>query len=130
MKTALLAGIAALMFPFSAFKEGNLKEITKPYLGEYECKNATLGNVDLKESFKSIVLELCSDNTFILTVKDMAGKKHVQTGKYSYDEKTQTLCFCDKDGKGIQRETSLKEGKFSLNLGFDKKTVILSFEQK
>ena len=46
----MLAGACALLalFPnLSPSKNGSLKEIVKPYLGVYECKNAQLGEKDL-----------------------------------------------------------------------------------
>lgn len=130
MKLLLLSFMASLLFPFSAYKEGELKEITKPYLGQYECQIATLGDYNLAEHFKSIVLELGENDTFTLTALDKSGKKRVETGKYTYNDKKQTLTFYGENNRVFKRETSLCKGEFCITLPVGNKTVRLVFKQK
>lgn len=130
MKTFLLSIFALFTFPFSAYKEGNLKEIIKPYLGEYECRSATLGDINLAERFDDIVLNLGENGVFTLTIKEKTGKKRVETGKYSYDDKKHTICFYDENNRVFKREYTLLEGKFSIVFPLGNKTARLTFEQK
>ena len=58
LKSSLLAGFCTLMLLFSGWREGKLTDVTKPYLGEYECKQATLGEKDCLKKFDYIRLEL------------------------------------------------------------------------
>lgn len=119
-----------MLFPFSAYKEGELKEITKPHLGQYECQMATLGDYNLAEHFKSILLELGENNTFTLTAVEQTGKKRVETGKYSYDDKKQTLTFFGENNRVFKRETTLCKGEFCITVPFGNKTLRLAFKQK
>ncbi len=130
MKVLLLTLISSLLFPFSAYKDGSLKEITKPYLGEYECRLATLGDIDLTERFKSIVIDLGENNVFTLAVTDKTGKKHVETGKYAYDDKKRTLTFYGENNRFFERTFTLSEGKFFVTVPLGTKTARLMFEQK
>lgn len=130
MKVLLLTVISSLLFPFSAYKDGSLKEITKPYLGQYECRLATLGSLDCTDRFKSIIIDLGENNAFTLTLTDKTGKKHVETGKYSYDDKKHALTFYGVNNRDFERTFPLSEGKFVITVPFGAKTARLVFEQK
>ena len=119
-----------MLFPLSALRDGNLKEITKPYLGEYECQSATLGDTDLATYYKSIVLDLKKDGTFFLTITDKMGKKHAQSGKYAYDEQTGMLTFCDSANGGFKRECALDKGECCLTVPVGGKMVRIKFARK
>ena len=58
MKSFILAGVLSLMSLFPNMQESTLKDIAKPYLGEYECKSAQLGEKDCLEQFSYVRLEL------------------------------------------------------------------------
>ena len=130
MKTFILANIALLLFPFSAVKNSALPDITKPYLGEYECKMAKLGEMDLTEEFDSVVLELCKDGAFSIRTKDKLGIMHTQSGKYEYDREKGIVTFTF--GKENERSCRfpIEKGKIYITFPFGLKTVRLVFEQK
>ena len=73
-KYSFCAGLAALLLILPACGNGALKDITKPYLGEYECKSATLGERDYTQEFSFIRLELKKDNEFTLYYSAKNGK--------------------------------------------------------
>ena len=129
MKLLFLSAITAIAFPFSALREGNLKEIVKPYVGEYTCQKATLGETDLANYYKEITLDLKSNGSFSLAVIDKMGKKHLQTGKYDYDDKTGMLRFFD-EANSLKRESSLANGEFFITVPVGDKVVRLVFARK
>ena len=130
IKSSLLAGLVSLLFSFSALKVGSITDISKPYLGEYECKSAELGKKDLLKDYPRIVLELCDDNTFVLRFQDKKGKKREQTGEYEYDKERGAFRFRINGKADIKREFVLENGKIhgALKLGW--RTLTLEFEQK
>ncbi len=130
IKSSILAGIAALLFSFSALKTGSLTDITKPYLGEYECKSATYGNKDMLEDISSVVLELKADNTFVVHYKDKRGKRREETGTYEYDAEKNTFRFYWK-GKGeLKRDFPLEKGSIRGSVKMGRKVLSIHFEQK
>ena len=62
LKYTFCAGLAALLIALPACGNGSLKDVTKPYLGQYECESATLGEKDYAQDFSFIRLELKKDN--------------------------------------------------------------------
>ena len=132
LKSSILAGACALLtlFPALSANNGSLKEITKPYLGVYECKNAQLGEQDLLAEFSYLHLELKDGGEFILYCAEKNGNKIKTRGKYAYDEKTQMLTMQFIDGKCFKREFPLKKGKLVVSLPVGEKNLQLVFEQK
>ncbi len=130
IKSSILAGIASLLFSFSALKVGSLTDITKPYLGEYECKTAMYGKKDLFEHFTNIVLELREDNTFALRFEDMKGKKREEKGTYEYDKEKNVFRFKLRGKREIKRDFVLEKGIVSGALKLGRRTLYLQFEQK
>lgn len=133
LKSPILAGICSLLtiFPnFSAVKKGDLKEITKPHLGVYECKQAQLGTKDLLEDFSSIHLELKDAHHFILYYEDKNGQKNKWEGKYDYNKKEQTITL-QLDGEyPFKRSFPLQKGQITVSFPVGNKQLCLIFEQK
>lgn len=107
-----------------------MKEITKPYLGEYECENATFSGRDLLTEFSYIRLELKEDGTFLLHGKTKTGKTHKEQGVYTYDAEREELCLSlGKDGE-LKRNLPLKNGAFCIDVSFGGKSLHMQFQQK
>ena len=51
LKYSFCAALASLLLILPACGNGSLKDVTKPYLGEYECQSATLGEKDYAQDF-------------------------------------------------------------------------------
>ncbi len=130
IKSSILAGIASLLFSFSALKVGSLTDITKPYLGEYECKSATYGKKDLLEKISCVVIELREDNTFVLRYKDKKGKQKEETGEYTYDSENKTVRFKKHGICEIKRDLTLEKGNLYGTMKMGWNTVTIHFEQK
>lgn len=128
LKTPAVAGILSLLLLLPAVKHSPLTDITKPYLGEYECKQARLGETDYLQLFSYIKLELKKDGNYTLHYKEKAGKKKTVNGKYRYDAEKKALIF--KEEGGVEREFALTKGQLSVLVPLGEKTLFLIFEQK
>ena len=104
MKTVIFTLLCTMSMLFSSWKDNSLKDITKPYLGEYECQTATLGTTDYTAYFQDIRLELKSDETFLLHYCEKGGKKRTEQGKYTYDRKKGTVTLQGGAGGFLKRE--------------------------
>ncbi len=130
LKYSFCAVLAALLFTLPACGNGSLKDITKPYLGEYECKSATLGEKDYVEDFSFIRLELKKDNEFTLSYSAKNGRKGEETGTYTYDEKEETLIITYGDFGVLKRKFPLKNGEIYVTLPIGRQTLSLKFARK
>jgi hypothetical protein len=128
LKTSALSIIGAILFCFSSQTNSSLPDITKPYLGEYECKNATLGERDYMSYFDDIRLELKSDETFSLRYQTIDGRKGEETGKYAYNPQTQTICL--ELQQGVKRCFPLKKGILSISFQIGDKLLNAQFKQR
>ena len=129
IQSALLSTMGALLFTFAG-KYDTLKDIAKPYLGEYQCKIATLGNEDYLQQFRTLVLELKSENEYELRYHLQNGYKGKDTGKYAYDPAKQTVRLSKGEKGEWKRDIPLKNGTISLTIPLGEKLLYLQFEQK
>jgi hypothetical protein len=130
LKSSLTAAILTIAFSFSGLKEGKLPNITKPYLGGYECKSAQLGDTEYLDGFSYITLELKKDNTFVLYYCPKDGEEKRETGNYIYDINEQTVTFSHPRSNGIKRKFKIENGAFCISVPIGMKTLVLHFEQK
>lgn len=130
LKSSVLAGLASLTMLFAPLKKGELKDITKPHLGFYECQSATLSGEDLSDEFDYVRLELKADETFTLYYCKTGGKERTEQGRYSYDKEKGTICLAAGEGNAIKRSFPLKDGVISVTVRLGKKTLSMQFKQK
>ena len=130
LKSSLLSGICSIMMMFAGWREGKLTDITKPYLGEYECKQAVLGEKDCLEKFDYIRLELSEDGQFKISYREANSKKQTIKGTYEYDDEKQSIQLKMGVGGIIHRSFPLREGVIYITIPFKMKSLILQFEQK
>lgn len=129
LKSSLLAGITALLFFLPSGRGGALPDITRPYLGEYECKSARLGQKDLLDGFKYVKLELKADNTFLVSYKTENGESGKETGKYSYDREREEITLTIDKNRAYKRKFPLKKGVLTVDVAIGGQRLVLSFEQ-
>ena len=130
LKISFCAGLAALLLVLPACGNGSLKDITKPYLGEYECKSATLGEKDYVEDFSFIRLELKKDDEFTLYYSAKNGKKGEEAGTYTYDEKEEALTITYGENGVFKRKFPLKNGEIFITLPIGTQTLSMKFARK
>ncbi len=130
LKSSLLVGIFTLAFCFPACGKATLPEITKPYVGEYECKSATLGEKEYLDEFSFVRLELRPDDTFTLSYASKDGKKGEETGKYAYDFEKESITFVGMGDYAIERTFPIKNGQIDVTFAIGRQTLHIRFAQK
>lgn len=126
----MAAGALTLLLCLSSFRTGKLTDIAKPYLGEYECKSATVGEEDYLDSFNSVIMELKKDGTYSLRCKGKDGKMHEIKGKYEYDSAREKVTFFSDEKQDFKREFPLKDGILTVCFQIGGKAAVFQFEQK
>lgn len=132
LKSSIFVGLTLLLllFPWvDAWKASSIKDITKPYLGVYECREAKLDDKDYLEKFDYIRLELKSKNNFLLSYKAKGEKVKEEKGSFAYDKKTQTITFQADAIPFMKRKFPLKDGRLLINVAIGEKTLQMRFEQ-
>lgn len=110
---------------------GSLKSITRPYIAQYECKEATFGGEDILDKFDYIEINLADKEKLQLIFKLKNGERHVYDGKYTFDVKTRELS-ADIGVMGVKfkKTTTVKNGKFTVSKTIGKKQLIMQFKAK
>lgn len=129
LKSSLLAGLISVLLVAPNFRASGLKEITKPYLGTYECTEARLSEKEYLSDFDYIRLELKPKNEFILYCKKKGGREFRENGKYQYDYQRGVIKFVGSSG-ALKREFPLTNGNITMEIPFGGKNLFLEFEQK
>ena len=130
VKSSLLSALVGLFLCIPTCKGGALTDITKPYLGEYECKSALYGKMEYLQEFSFITLSLEKDDTFILTYETKNGQKGKQTGNYKYDKEKKSICFSIEGEYGFERCFPMEKGVITLALPLGSTMLYMEFEQK
>ena len=130
MRSSVLAGVSALLFSVSSIKTGELTDITKPYLGIYECTQANLNEENLLERFDDLKLELKDKGEYLLYYKEKGGKRKKMKGKYHYDKDKETVILQLPYTRIIHREFPLEKGILVVSVPYGGKTLRLEFTQK
>lgn len=130
LKSSLLVGLCTLCMALPISKKSTLPEISRTYLGEYECITATLGSQDILSSYEYIKLELKPDNQYVLSYQMENGDQGEETGEYQYDAKKQTLCIRLGKNGIIKRKFPIQNGEIVAQIRIGLKTLVLRFEQK
>ena len=129
MKIFILSLLLSWTTFFSGIKESKLSDISKPYLGEYECKSAQFGSLDCLKQFSYVRLELKGNGTFFLHYQEKGGKKKECKGSYVYDKEKNEIEFTDESGT-FRRSFPLSNGILTISLPIGEKILVLQFEQK
>lgn len=130
IKSSLLAGAGVLLFSFSSVKTGELTDITKPYLGVYDCTQAQFGEENLLDTFDDLKLELKGKGEYVLYYKESGKKAKRIKGKYRYDKDSESITLCLPNGPCIRRNFPLQKGVLTITVPYKNNTLHLQFEQK
>ena len=133
LKSSLLSGLITLLLLspwWTAMRSGTLTDISKPYLGVYECQSAQYNGKDLLEDFSYIRLELAKDDCFTIYFQEKDGKARKAKGKYHYNTQRETITMYTQDFASIKREFPLQKGILLVEFPIGGKTVFLKFKQK
>lgn len=138
-KLLLTAAIAALLIPCLPAcnavtpdqPDYSLKSLSRPYIAQYECKEARLGGENLLKSFEYIKIIFLNAEEFELAYKPVGGEKKIYSGNYSVDPVSREL---EADitilGHRLKGKTKVENGKFSIQKTLGGKELYVLFESK
>lgn len=110
---------------------GSVKALTSPYIAEYECVEARLGEKNFLEKYDFIKITLLDKEQLEVSFKPKNGEKRVFRGAYSVDEKTREL-----SGEiGIlgfkhKEKVTVKNGEFLIKKNIGSRPLIMKFSIK
>ena len=108
---------------------GPLKAITHPYIAQYECIEATLGEENILDKFEFITVTLQNKDTMELSYKFKDGETKKVKSKYDFDYKTHTLTAeIGLFGYTFKQATVIEKGKFTVSKSFGGKQLIMKFK--
>lgn len=124
---------ATFLSPFLLGAKGDgIKEITKPYLGTYDCKRVVLGEEDWTERYALLRLEIAKNGKITLLLRER-GKPMIRlNAKYVFDEESGTLTvFKDKKNERASGHYRLSEdGDLILTTRIGGKLLYIAFSKK
>ena len=132
MMKKLLLSFALLFAPIrvQSTLPNSLTEITRPYLGVYECEQLLIDGEDCLDDFKYIKIQLQTGGQMSVEFVDKQGKKGKLSAEYEYDERTQLLSVYSVVGtKKIKRSFPLKNGEIYVHIHYEVKTLTMKFVQ-
>lgn len=110
---------------------GSLKSVTHPYIAQYECTQATLGEANLLEKYDYIKIILVDREQLEVVFKPKNGKKQVFKSNYSVDEETNELTGeIGILGFRFRQSVIIEDGKFTISQKMGNVQLIMNFEAK
>lgn len=110
---------------------GSLKSITKPYIGEYECVEARLGETEFLDKYDYIKISLLDDEKIEISYKPKDGQKKSYTGAYTVNPDTRELTGeLGILGIKFREKTKIVNGKFTLTTNILAAPLIMKFKMK
>lgn len=126
--SAIIALAALCLSACDVEKMTTLPQLSKPYLGLYECEELTLGGEDLLGEFESLNLELKYGGEFELSSEKKDGGKWSYGGKYQADPETGEITFSAFTGLRVSSFTfPMKEGSIIVEYNFGGKLFRATF---
>ena len=108
---------------------GPLKSITRPYIAQYECVEAKLGDEDLLKKFDYIKITLLDKENLELNYKENENENKSVKSKYSFDTKSRTLTAeIGLLGYTIKQSTVVDKGNFTISKSIGGKQLIMKFK--
>ena len=108
---------------------GPLKSITHPYIAQYECVEATLGDEDLLDKFDYIKITLVNNDTLELNYKLKDGDNKTIESNYNFDLNSRTLTAeVGILGYTVKQSTVIEKGKFTISKSIGGKQLIMKFK--
>lgn len=106
----------------------SLKDITRPYAGEYTCRTLTYGGEDYLDRFETCVLSLKEDGSFALRFVTRDGAEGSCGGRYEYSEKTGEMTFTVRAGmREITRSFFYEDGSLHAAVNVKGKLLFAKF---
>ena len=108
---------------------GPLKSITRPYIAQYECVEAKLGDEDLLDKFDYIKITLLDKDNLELNYKPKDGENKTIESNYVFDVQSRTLTAeIGILGYTFKQSTIIEKGKFTISKSIGGKQLIMKFK--
>lgn len=110
---------------------GSLKSITRPYINEYECTEARIGDEDFLKKFEYIKVTLVDDEQLVVSYKPKDGEKRDFTCNYEMNAETREL-IAEKGFFGVKtcEKVKIENGQFEIVRKIGEKTLYMKFQTK
>lgn len=106
----------------------SLYSLSKPYLTEYECTQATLAGKDMLHLFKYVQVEFKEDGVFTVRAKPKIGVLYKKDGKYTFNEDTKIFSAkLNVLGKNYSKSFKLQKGAFTVSVNYSGKQLVMKF---
>ena len=129
--TLLLLTLPACSTAQASGTSGSLKSLTKPYIGEYECIEARLGETNLLEKYEFITISLLDDKKMEISFKPKNGKKKTFDGAYEVNNETREFTGeVGILGVNFREATKIENGKFTITKLIFSMPLIMNFKMK
>lgn len=135
MKRKLTAIIAVMIICMlflpacDAVKQSSVKALTRPYIAQYECVQAKLGEEDILEKFDYIRITLADKDTMIIAYKPKKGEKKQFKCNYTFDWETKEITAdISIFGCKVKEKTTVQNGSFSIVKQIGNKTFAITFK--
>ena len=127
--TVLCTFLLTLLSACDIKNAGPVKSLTRPYIAQYECIEATLGDEDLLDKFDYIKITLLDKDKLELSYKPKEGDSKSIESNYSFDINTRTLTAeIGILGYTFKQSTVIEKGKFTLSKPIGSKQLIMKFK--
>ena len=129
---AALCSLLLLLLPACDAREaGSLKSLTRPYIAQYECTEATLGDENLFDTYEYIEIILVNKEEMQLIYKPKNGDRKIVSTTYELDPKTRELSAdIGIFGYKFKQTVIIENGKFTVTKAIGKKQLIMNFQVK
>ena len=131
IKSSIQVGALTLFLSANGWTtDGKLTEISRPYLGTYECEYLCVGDENKLESFDYIRIELLADGELKLSYREKEKDRKSISLAYDYDEESKTLIVSQ--NKGIiksDKKLFLENGEINLSFALGKYTISAKFKK-
>lgn len=109
--------------------EGSIKTITKPYIAQYRCIEAKLGEDDLLTDYDEITITLLDQKEMEVSFKPKNKEKHSFRAPYSFDPKTHELSGeAGILGYKFKEKVVVENGAFTISKPIGKKQLVMKFQ--
>ena len=126
---AALALVLTLLPACSFDNSSSLKLITRPYIAQYECVEARLGEKDLLNEYDYIKIIFLDKQEMEILYKRKDGERKSEQGSYSVDPVTRELTGeLGLLGFKFKEKAIIKNGQFTITKTIGKQELILKFK--
>ena len=127
----LILCFSTVMAACNASEKGSVKAITKPYIAQYECTEATLSGKDILKDFEFIRVTFLDGKSLEVSFKRSGEKKHAVICPYVVDSRTREFTadfgFL---GMKFQQSTHIENGQFTVARQIGNHELVFKFKIK